>query len=61
MRNCFYKVFIDGSSVCHVKRTGNVAANKLAKLALSLGDERLWREDYSLCVRESVIDDIISV
>jgi hypothetical protein len=39
-------------SVCHVNHTRNMAAHKLAKLALSLGEERLWREDYPLCVRE---------
>jgi hypothetical protein len=28
-----------------------MAAHKLAKLALSLGEERVWKEDYPMCVK----------
>jgi glutamate 5-kinase len=48
-------------SAYYVKRTGNVAVHRLAKLALSLNEESLWREDYPLCVRQTVIDDVISM
>jgi hypothetical protein len=47
--------------VCHVRRIGNMAAHKLAKLALSLGEERVWKEDYPMCVRQTVCDDVMSV
>jgi hypothetical protein len=46
--------------VCHVKRTANEAAHRLAKLAFSFNEERLWTEDYPLCVREIVNADLYS-
>ena len=47
-------------NVCHVRRTVNMAAHKLAKLALSLGEERVWKEDHPMCVRQIVCEDIMS-
>jgi hypothetical protein len=41
--------------VCHVKRVANEVAHKLAKLAFSFSEERLWTEDFPRCVRELVI------
>jgi hypothetical protein len=35
-------------SVRHVQREANVEAHKLAKLALSLGENRVWLEDFPL-------------
>jgi hypothetical protein len=40
---------------CHVKRSANEVAHRLAKLALTMCEERLWREDYPLCVQNVVI------
>ena len=40
---------------CHVKRSANEAAHRLAKLALTMCEERIWREDYPLCVQNVVI------
>jgi hypothetical protein len=42
---------------CHVKRSANEAAHWLAKLALTMSEERIWREDYPLCVQNVVIAD----
>jgi hypothetical protein len=41
--------------VRHVKRAANAAAHRLAKLAFSFSEERLWIKDFPLCVREIVI------
>jgi ribonuclease HI len=41
-------------TVCHVKREANEVAHKLAKLAFSFSEERLWREDLPMCVRDVV-------
>jgi hypothetical protein len=41
---------------CHVKRSANETTHRLAKLALRC-EERLWREDYPLCVQDVVIAD----
>jgi hypothetical protein len=41
--------------VGHVKRVANTAAHRLAKLAFSFSEERLWTEDFPLCVRETVL------
>jgi cell division septum initiation protein DivIVA len=46
--------------VCHVKRTANEAAHRLAKLAFSFNEERLWTEDYPVCPREIVNADLYS-
>jgi ribonuclease HI len=40
---------------CHVKRSANEATHRLAKLALTMCEERLWRENYPLCVQDVVI------
>jgi hypothetical protein len=33
-------------SVQYVRREANGAAHKLAKLALSLGEDKIWRDDF---------------
>jgi hypothetical protein len=42
-------------AVSHVRRTANEAAHNLAKLALSSSEERLWTDDFPLCVQDIVI------
>jgi hypothetical protein len=41
--------------VKHVRRTANMVAHRLAKLALVQGENRVWREDYPSSMREIVI------
>jgi ribonuclease HI len=43
--------------VSHVRRTANEAAHTLAKLALTMSEERLWTEDFPSCVRNIVFDE----
>lgn len=40
--------------VLHVKRSDNEAAHKLTKLALALGEDQLWGENISACIRDIV-------
>ena len=37
--------------VNHIHREANRTAHNLAKLALSLGVGRVWREDFPACMR----------
>jgi hypothetical protein len=43
--------------VKHVRRSANMAAHRLAKMALVLGENRIWRDDYPSSMREIVIAD----
>jgi ribonuclease HI len=36
--------------VQHVKRSANEGAHQLAKLALTIEDDRLWRKDFPSCI-----------
>jgi hypothetical protein len=44
-------------TVYHVGRELNKAAYALAKLALSLGHNRIWREDFPSCLDALVASD----
>jgi hypothetical protein len=46
--------------VCHVKRQANEAAHSLAKFAISVGEERVWTEDFPLCLRNIVNAETVS-
>jgi hypothetical protein len=43
--------------VSFIHREGNEEAHKLAKLAISLGENKVWREDYPFSVQNDVTDD----
>ncbi|XP_059429159.1 uncharacterized protein LOC132162969 [Corylus avellana] len=47
-------------SVCHVMPKANEASHRLAKINLTLGEERLCTEDFPLYVRNTVLDDVFS-
>jgi hypothetical protein len=48
--------FLD-CKVSFVHREGNGEAHKLAKLAISLGENKVWREDFPFSVQYDVMDD----
>ena len=45
-------------AVFHVKRGANGAAHTSAKLALTLGDDRMWVEDFPPCMLSCVAHDM---
>jgi hypothetical protein len=45
--------------VGHIKRSGNIAAHKLAKFGLSIIEDHLWRDAYPFYIHEEVYGDII--
>jgi hypothetical protein len=44
--------------VVYIKREANSAAHSLAKLALTLGGNRVWREDFPACMHDIVTADL---
>jgi hypothetical protein len=46
---------IDKWEVQHVKRSGNEAAHRLAKLALSIREEEFWRLECPPCIQDLVL------
>ena len=50
-----------GGSCCHVSRNGNMVAHSLATVALSLGEDCFWLEDFPLCISSFVQADKASL
>jgi hypothetical protein len=49
------------SIVLHVRREANGAAHTLAQLALTLGKDRIWVEDFPPCMLSHEIRDIFDI
>lgn len=43
-----------GGTCCYCPRQGNMGAHTLAKLALSLDENRFWLEEYPSCIQPFV-------
>jgi ribonuclease HI len=46
--------------VCHVKRTGNVAAHNLAKRGLNVDEDQLWHTALPFFIHDIVLPDFVS-
>jgi hypothetical protein len=44
--------------VVYVPRVANCAAHSLAKLALTIGENRVWRETFPACIHDVVTADL---
>jgi ribonuclease HI len=40
--------------VQHVRRTANTAAHRIARLAVVHGENRIWRDEFPICIEEDV-------
>jgi hypothetical protein len=45
--------------VVHVLRAANCAAHSLAKLALTIGENRVWRENFPACMHDVITADLV--
>jgi hypothetical protein len=47
--------------ICHVRRTANEAAHKVAKIAVSQNVNQLWLTTTPLCIKDIVMAETVSI